>query len=104
VHLYPEAGKLDAALETLKGFNVGKPVVIEEIFPLKCSTADLGKFIDLASDHAAGLVGFYWGRTREECKKSGTLGDAIMLAWLEFFANNRPRATPPAHEGADRPR
>ena len=37
VHLYPETGKVDEAIETLKGFAVGKPVVIEETFPLKCS-------------------------------------------------------------------
>jgi hypothetical protein len=33
VHLYPEKGKLDEAFETLAGFSVGKPVVIEETFP-----------------------------------------------------------------------
>ena len=36
VHIYPERGKLEAALETLRGFAIGKPVVIEETFPLKC--------------------------------------------------------------------
>ena len=33
-HIYPERGKVKEALETLKGFAVGKPVVIEETFPL----------------------------------------------------------------------
>jgi hypothetical protein len=33
VHIYPEAGKLDEAAKTLKGFSVGKPVVVEETFP-----------------------------------------------------------------------
>ena len=39
VHLYPEAGQVETALETLQGFSVGKPVIVEEMFPLKCSTA-----------------------------------------------------------------
>jgi hypothetical protein len=37
VHLYPEKGKVEEALEKLSGFAVGKPVVIEETFVHKCS-------------------------------------------------------------------
>jgi len=85
VHLYPETGKIEEALETLKGFAVGKPVVIEEMFPLKCSAADLGRFIDASRPVAAGWIGFYWGRTPDECRQSATLADALTLAWLELF-------------------
>src|SRR5690606_11950682 len=47
VHLYPETGKVDEAIETLSGFaSVGKPVVIEEIFPLKCDATELSRFIE----------------------------------------------------------
>jgi len=35
VHLDPEKGKVEEALKTRAGFAVGKPVVIEETFPLK---------------------------------------------------------------------
>jgi hypothetical protein len=41
VHIYPEKDKLAEAMETLAGFSVGKPLVIEETFPLKCSMDDL---------------------------------------------------------------
>ena len=34
VHLYPKSGKQAEAFETLAGFAVGKPVLIEEMFPL----------------------------------------------------------------------
>jgi hypothetical protein len=85
VHIYPESGKLDESLQTLKGFNVGKPVVIEEMFPLKCSAEDLGKFIDDSKPHAAGWIGFYWGQTPEQLKAGSTLGEAITLKWLELF-------------------
>ncbi len=85
VHLYPEKGKQDAQLETLKGFNVGKPVIVEETFPLKCSAPELGEFMDRSKSLTSGWVGFYWGRTPEECRKSGTIHDAIVLAWLELF-------------------
>jgi len=85
VHLYPETGKLDEAMKTLAGFQVGKPVVIEETFPLKCSAADFAKFMADSKQHAAGWVGFYWGMPPDELKKSKTIGDAIQLSWLEFF-------------------
>lgn len=85
VHLYPESGKLDAAVETLKGFAVGKPVVVEETYPLKCSPKELDRFIDLAGPHSAGWVSFYWGKPPEELRKSKTIQDAILLDWLERF-------------------
>ncbi|OAI45922.1 hypothetical protein AYO44_12250 [Planctomycetaceae bacterium SCGC AG-212-F19] len=61
VHLYPEKEKVDEALKTLAGFSVGKPVVIEETFPLKCSLAELDQFIEGSRKHATGWIGFYWG-------------------------------------------
>lgn len=85
VHIYPEKGKVDKALKTLEGFVVGKPVVIEETFPLKCSVEDFGQFIERSKKHAAGWIGFYWGKPPDELRKSKTIPDALMLGWLEFF-------------------
>jgi hypothetical protein len=85
VHLYPEKGKVDEALKTLAGFAVGKPVLIEETFPLKCPMAEFEEFIDGSGRHAAGWIGFYWGRTPEELRGSKSIGDALTLAWLDFF-------------------
>jgi hypothetical protein len=85
VHLYPESKKLDDGLETLKGFAVGKPVVVEETFPLKCSPAELETFIDRAKPHAAGWISFYWGTPPAELRKSKAFVDALLLDWLERF-------------------
>ncbi|MEI8017613.1 MAG: cellulase family glycosylhydrolase [Schlesneria sp.] len=85
VHLYPEAGKLDENLKTLKDFSVGKPVVIEETFPLKCSMAEFGQFIEQSRKHSAGCIGFYWGQMPDELRKSTTIGDLMTLGWLEYF-------------------
>ena len=85
VHIYPEKEKLDEASQTLAGFSVGKPVVVEETFPLKCSPAELAKFIDGHRDQAAGWIGFYWGDTPEECRQSGSIAGALTLGWLELF-------------------
>jgi len=85
VHLYPQTGKVNDAIETLKGFAVGKPVLVEETFPLKCSAAELETFLTKSEGVAAGWIGFYWGTPPEELKKSKAIGDAITLGWLEVF-------------------
>jgi hypothetical protein len=86
VHLYPQAKKVDAALKTLHGFAAfGKPVVIEETFPLSCSQEEFEQFIDKSRPDAAGWIGFFWGRTPDDLKDAKTLGDAITRNWLLFF-------------------
>lgn len=90
MHLYPESGKLDEAMETLRGFAVGKPVVIEEMFPLKCSAEELGRFIERSRGVAAGWIGFYWGETPEQLRTGGTIGDALTRSWLELFERAAP--------------
>lgn len=92
VHIYPQKGKLDEALATLKGFaKVGKPVVIEETYPLKCGAKELGRFIERSRSHATGWIGFYWGQTPEELRPAKTIRDAIALSWLELFQQKTPR-------------
>jgi cellulase (glycosyl hydrolase family 5) len=85
VHLYPKKGKVKEALDTLAGFAVGKPVVIEETFPLSCSPEELGQFLDRSKEHAAGWIGFYWGKPPDELRRSKTIADAMTLSWLELF-------------------
>lgn len=85
VHLYPEKDKVKEELETLSGFAVGKPVIIEEMFPLNCPLPEFERFLDESKKTASGWIGFYWGKTPEECRKANTIQDAIMLSWLEFF-------------------
>ncbi len=97
MHIYPERGKIEEALETVQGFAAaGKPVVIEEIFPLKCDAEELGRFIEDSRDHATGWIGFYWGTTPEEYRQQPpTITNAIALSWLELFQNKTPEILPP---------
>jgi hypothetical protein len=85
VHLYPRKGQVDEALKTLAGFAVGKPVLIEETFPLACSPQELEDFLDGSQKHAAGWIGFYWGKPPEELRRSQTISDVLTLGWLELF-------------------
>jgi hypothetical protein len=95
VHLYPESKKLDEAIAALKIFDVGKPLVIEEIFPLTTTPKELGVFIEQSRAIADGWVGFYWGKTVEEMEDDPGPFDKSMLAWLELFKKLTP-ATQPA--------
>ena len=85
VHLYPQAGKVDEAIQTLKGFAIGKPVVIEETFPLRCGRDEFESFLKKSEGHAAGWIGFYWGTPPEELKKDKGIVSAMLLGWLEVF-------------------
>ena len=71
--------QVEAALKTLVSFAVGKPVLIEETFPLACSPKELEEFIDGSSKHAAGWIGFYWSKPPEELRRSKTISDALTL-------------------------
>ncbi len=85
VHLYPEKGKEKEALATLAGFAAGRPIVIEETFPLNCPLPEFEKFFEDSKKDAAGWIGFYWGKSPDECRRSTEIADAMMLGWLEFF-------------------
>jgi len=89
IHLYPQKGKFDEDLETLKGFaKVGKPIIIEETFPLKAPLEEFEKFLFASREHARGWVGFYWGKTPAELRQGKTINDAIVLSWLDWFVKN----------------
>ena len=94
VHLYPEAGKVKEAQQTLAGFAVGKPIIIEETFPLKCSSDELADFIVQSKGTAAGWISFYWGKPQSELRKSKELKDAILLQWLDKFEKLAPFIVP----------
>jgi len=86
MHIYPEKGKIDEAIETVKGFAiVDKPLIIEETFVLKCGAEELEEFIDRSKPYATGWIGFYWGKTPEELRPAETISEAMTLSWLELF-------------------
>jgi len=93
VHFYPESGKIDEAVTALAAYNIGKPIVVEETFPLKCSPTELDEFIEKSRNTAAGWIGFYWGKTPDEYRQSNTIPDALTLGWLELFQRRAGKAT-----------
>jgi len=91
VHIYPESGKIDDSLRALAAFSIGKPIVIEETFPLYCRAQELESFIERSRSLASGWLGFYQGQTPDQLRRSKQIHDAMMLQWLELFEKLNPR-------------
>ncbi len=86
VHIYPDREQPAEALQTLRGFAAtGKPVIIEEIFPLRSDAQALDRFLRAARFYSAGTIGFYWGTTPAELQQQKTLPAAIQASWLRLF-------------------
>lgn len=91
VHFYPKTDELEDDLNALKVYEVGKPLVIEEIFPLSASPEETAAFIDRSRPFVDGWISFYWGRTIDEYEKSGVMKGALIAAWLRKFREISPR-------------
>lgn len=98
VHFYPKKGEVDKTLDVLKTYEMGKPIVIEEIFPLTAGIEETGEFITKSREFADGIVSFYWGATEEENRKKNTIQGAIVAAWLKWFRENSPVTDTPKQE------
>lgn len=112
VHFYPEKGEVGKALKALAAYDIGKPIVIEETFPLKCGADELCEFIDGSKKIADGWISFYWGKRIDEYTKEDGLAGALTRNWLERFRakapeileNGRGRTRPNAPAAAENPR
>jgi hypothetical protein len=85
VHVYPESGRVDKAVRTVQRFDVDKPVLVEETYPLHCSVDELEQFMTDPANAADGFLGFYWGDPPEELAGSEDLRDALQHDWLTLF-------------------
>ncbi|TWU06359.1 cellulase family glycosylhydrolase [Stieleria varia] len=87
VHFYPKKDEVQKAVTALRAYDVGKPIVIEEMFPLKCSEDELAQFVSQSSEFADGWISFYWGQTAEQLreKEPATIAHAITASWLQRF-------------------
>lgn len=90
VHFYPKKDENDAALVALAVYEIGKPLVVEEIFPLASGLEQTAKFIDESRAYVDGWISFYWGATIEENEQKGDIAGAIVAAWLRYFRDRAP--------------
>ncbi len=90
VHIYPEKKLPAEAMECVRECAVGKPLVIEETFPLSCNAPQLEKFLYDSREYATGWIGHYDGDSLSEldalaAKHKLKLNQAIYREWLILF-------------------
>ncbi len=90
VHFYPKKGEVDKALTALAAYDIGKPLVVEEMFPLKCGVEELDVFIDGSRKIAEGWIGFYWGKGIDEYTEDDGMAGALTKGWLKYFRAKTP--------------
>jgi hypothetical protein len=99
VHIYPDSEKPAEAMEALRRVSVGKPVVIEETFPLYSSVEELEEFLRASKEIATGWMGHYDGQNLEELdaiERAGelTVPQEIYRAWQRLFVRLKPEFAP----------
>lgn len=95
VHIYPSAGKVNDAVENLRQFNIGKPIVVEETFPLSCGVPDERDFLLRSRGIACGWIGQYPGETPDQLlalRRSGkiTPAQSAYFEWITLFRQVGP--------------
>ena len=85
VHFYPKNGEVEKALTALKVYHIGKPLVIEEMFPLHLAggTGNLYRFLQI---NCGWVYRVLLGKTIEAYEQDSTdIAAAITRDWLTFF-------------------
>jgi hypothetical protein len=90
VHVYPERGKVKVALDSLTRYKIGKPIVVEETFPLNCSVIEFSEFIRSSRGIASGWLEHYWSQTPEDLKGATDVVSKLMLGSLTVFQTLNP--------------
>jgi lysophospholipase L1-like esterase len=96
VHFYPAAGKREKDLAALAVYDLGKPLVVEEIFPLSCSMDELDKFIDGARPRVNGWLSHYFGATPAEHRKGAKPEGKVVAEFLEYWQRKGVAVAPAA--------
>jgi hypothetical protein len=90
VHMYPVTKRVDFALASLAHFRDGRPIVIEETFPLRCSPTEHVDFLRRSRTIASGWLMHFWSLS------PGDLGDKtdaqtnLLRQSLESFQRLNP--------------
>lgn len=90
IHVYPKSGEIDENAQAIGAYDIGKPLVIEEFFPLACTTEELEAFMDRTDGSVDGWVSHYFGNTIEEHQAGAEPGGAMVAEFLKFW---KKRAT-----------
>lgn len=96
IHVYPKSDRLQDDIQATAVYDLGKPLVVEEIFTLGCSIEELDTYIEATKDRVDGWIAHYFGKTPEEHRASKQLSDAIIAAFLEYWKEKGAAIANPA--------
>lgn len=85
VHFYPRKDEVDKAVTALKVYDLGKPLVIGEVFPMRCSIEELDEFINKTDDVADGWIAHYFGRTIQEHEEGAEPAGELSARFFEYW-------------------
>lgn len=96
VHFYPGRNQREKDVAALAAYELGKPLVVEEVFPLNCTMTDLDKFIDATGGRVDGWVSHYFGYTAAEHRAGAKPAGPLVAEFLEYWQRkgaevSRPR-------------
>ena len=94
VHFYPNANEVERALEALSAYDIGKPLVVEEVFPLSCSLEELDQFIDGAAGQVQGWISHYFGRSIQEHTEGADPFGPAVAQFLEYWQRKGTEVKP----------
>ena len=66
IHSYPGKDAVERALSSLAVYDIGKPLVVEETFPLNCTLEEMNQFVEGGRDRVDGWISHYFGHTIDE--------------------------------------
>ncbi len=92
VHFYPKKGEVEKTLAALAVYDIGKPLVVEETFPLNCSLEELDAFVDGAGPRVDGWISHYFGHSIEEHAKGAQPGGKLTAGFLEYWKDKGAEA------------
>lgn len=95
VHVYPEYHNVDKAVTTVKRFCLGKPLLLDETFPLKCSVTEIDHFITQIKPLVCGFMGFYTDAVTQPETDHHHQRNALMKDWLTIFQLQAQQYTQP---------
>lgn len=90
VHVYPDKGEINVALDSLRRYQVGKPVIVEETFPMKCSPAEWREFLKGSRSLAQGWLGQYWSLSPKDIEASRDIVSEKLRGQFEVFQGLNP--------------
>jgi hypothetical protein len=91
VHFYPKQGEVEKTLAALAVYDIGKPLVVEETFPLSCSLEELDEFVEGAKIRVDGWISHYFGNSIEQHAAGAKPSGELTARFLEYWKDKGAR-------------